>query len=247
MKSHFFRSRRVPAQVGMALVAASVGVLPVMAQSQPDAAAHQLSFAAGASVEVPKDLLTVSLQAVRDGGDAATVQAGLKQVLDAALTEARRQADGQAMSVRTDGFSISPRYGRDGKPNGWAGSAGLTLEGRDIARVAATAGRLQGLNIVGTGYSISRETRERHEAELTAQAIRRFRERAAAMAQQFGYGGYVLREVSVHTSDGDPGGRPPMVMMARAQAMAAEAAPLPTEGGKGLLSATVQGSVTLTR
>jgi predicted secreted protein len=245
MKSHFFRTRRACA--GIALVAAAAGSLPAMAQSQPELPAHQLSFGASASLEVPKDLLTVSLQVVRDGSDAAAVQAGLKQVLDAALTEAKRQADGQAMSVRTDGFSISPRYGRDGKPSGWAGSAGLTLEGRDIARVAATVGRLQGMNIVGTGYSISRETREQHEAELTAQAIRRFRERAAAMAQQFGYSGYVLREVSVQTSDGDPVGRPPMVMMARAQAMAADAAPLPTEGGKGLLSATVQGSVTLTR
>jgi predicted secreted protein len=208
--------------------------------------AHQLSFSASVSLEVPRDVLTVSLQVMRDGHDASAVQSALKQVLDSALNEARKAVEPNALAVRTDSFNLSPRYGRDGKPSGWTGTAGLTLEGRDIARVATTAGKLTSLNIVGTGYSLSRELRERHEAELTAQAIKKFRSRADEMARQFGYSGYQLREVSVQASDGDLGGRPPVVMM-QARTMSADAAPLPTEGGKGLLSATVQGSVTLTR
>ncbi|MEX8494461.1 SIMPL domain-containing protein, partial [Sphaerotilus sp.] len=189
---------------------------------------------------------TVSLQVVRDGSDATAVQSALKQVLDAALNETRRLADPVGMAVRTEGFNLSPRYGRDGKPNGWTGTAGLVLEGKDIARVATAAGKLTAMAIVGTGYSLSRELRERNEAELTAQAIQKFRARADAMAKQFGYTGYQLREVSVQSSDGDLGGHPPMAMV-RATALQADAAPLPTEAGKGLLSATVQGSVTLTR
>ncbi len=208
--------------------------------------AHQLSFSASASLEVTHDVLTVSLQAMRDGSDATVVQNALKQVLDTALQEARKAADPAAMAVRTQGFNLSLRYGRDGKPSGWTGTAGLVLEGKDIARVAATAGKLTGMTIVGTGYSLSRELRERHESALTAQAIQRFRARADEMARQFGYSGVQLREVSVQTSDGDGGGPPAGVMM-RASAVQADAAPLPTEAGKGLLSATVQGSVTLTR
>lgn len=210
--------------------------------------AHELSFSTSASMEVTRDVLTVSLQVMRDGADANAVQSALKQVLDAALNEARKQVDPVGMQVRTEGFNLSPRYGREGKPNGWTGTAGLVLEGKDIARVATTAGKLSGMgmNIVGTGYSLSRELRERNEAELTAQAIKKFRTRADEMARQFGYSGYQLRAVTVQSSDGDYGGGRPQIM-ARMSAAQADSAPLPTEAGKGLLSATVDGSVTLTR
>ncbi|NRT57592.1 SIMPL domain-containing protein [Sphaerotilus uruguayifluvii] len=220
-------------------------VAPVAAQALQ---ANQLGFSASAQTEVARDELSVSLQAVRDGSDATQVQTALKQVLDAALAEARRAAEGQQMTVRTSGFSIQPRYGRDGRIAGWSGNAGLTLEGRDVARIAATAGRLQGMNIVATGYSLSRELRERHESALTEQAIRRFRERAAEMARQFGYTGYLLREVTVQDGEVDSGVRPmPMARMVASTAAEAAPAPLPTEGGRATLSVTVQGTVTMTR
>lgn len=245
-KTPFCRPLRRPAAL-LALQMALAGASPaVLAAGEAPTTAHQLSFSTSASLEVSYDVLTVSLQAMREGSDATAVQTALKQVLDAALNEARKAADPAAMAVRTQGFNLSPRYGRDGKTGGWTGTAGLVLEGKDIARVAATAGKLSGLNIVGTGYSLSRELRERHEATLTAQAIQKFRSRAEEMARQFGYTGYQLREVSVQNGDSDSGGHPPVVMM-RASAMQADAAPMPTEAGKGLLSATVQGSVTLLR
>ncbi len=206
---------------------------------------NQVSFAASANIEVAKDVLTVTLQASRDGAEAAVVQGALKQVLDAALTEARRAAQAGALEVRTGSFNLSPRYGRDGKPNGWTGHADLTIEGKDVGRVAATAGKLTGLNIVSTGYSVSRELREQHESALIAQAIQKYQARASEIARQFGFSGYTLRELNVQTSDGE---MPRQPMLMRTMAMAsADAAPLPTEAGKGLLTATVQGTVQLTR
>lgn len=238
--------RRLPILPTALLAFGLASGAPLTASAADMPPAHQLAFSTSASLEVTRDVLTVSLQVLRDGNDAATVQSALKQVLDAALNEARKFADPAGMAVRTEGFNLSPRYGRDGKPNGWTGTAGLVLEGKDIARVATAAGKLTGMTIVGTGYSLSRELRERNEAELTAQAIKKFRTRADEMARQFGYSGYQLREVSVQSGDTELGGHAPMAM-ARATAVQADAAPLPTEAGKGLLSATVQGSVTLTR
>jgi predicted secreted protein len=206
---------------------------------------NQVSFAASASVEVPKDVLTVTLQATREGAEASGVQGALKQALEAALTEARRAAQPGALEVRTGSFNLSPRYGRDGKPNGWTGQADLTLQGKDVGRVAATAGKLSAMNIVSTGYSVSRELREQHETALIAQAIQKFRSRADEIARQFGFSGYTLRELSVQTSDAETPHAP--VMMRSMVVSADAAAPLPTEAGKGLLSATVQGSVQLTR
>jgi predicted secreted protein len=204
-----------------------------------------INFSATSTLEVTKDLLTVNLQATREGTEAAAVQGQLKQVLDAALAEAKKTAQPGALDVRTGQFSISPRYGRDGRINGWQGMAELVLEGRDNARVAQAAGRIQGMNMAGTGYSLSRELRDKHEAELTAQAIQKYRARAADMAKQFGFGSYVLREV--HVSAQEPGFPVPMVktMMRSSAADASES--LPTEAGKGTLSATVQGSVQLVR
>ena len=235
----------------LALLPALLLGMAAQAQTPPIASgpAHQLSLSASAQTEVARDQLAVMLQVTREGSDAAQVQTALKQVLDTALNEARRAAEGQQMTVRTSGFSIQPRYGRDGRIAGWSGNAGLTLEGRDVARIAATAGRLQGMNIVATGYSLSRELRERHESALTEQAIRRFRERAAEMSRHFGYGGYTVREVTVQDAEVDGGMRPPMVMARMSPAMAAAeaAAPLPTEGGQATLGVTVQGTVTMTR
>lgn len=205
-------------------------------------------FAATATLEVTKDQLTMTLQATREGTEAGAVQAQLKQVLDAALAEVKKTAQPGALDVRTGQFSISPRYGRDGRINGWQGTAELVLEGRDNARVAQAAGRVQGMALTGTGYSLSRELQDKHEAELTGQAIQKFRARAGEIARQFGFSSYALREVNV--SSQEPGFPVPMFRATAMRAKAAGAemdAALPTEPGKGVLSATVQGSVQLIR
>ena len=73
-----------------------------------------------------------------------------------------------------------------------------------------------------------------------AEAIARFRSRADAVSQQFGFGGYAVREVNV-SSDPGPMQAPPL-MRAQAARMPADDA-LPVEAGKALVSATVSGSV----
>lgn len=201
-----------------------------------------VNFSSSATVEVTRDLLTITLQVVKDGADAAAVQAQLKQVLDGALAEAKKSAQPGVMEVRTGNFSLFPRHGKDGRISGWQGQADLVLEGKDASRIAQTAGRLQGMNVVNVGYGISRELAQKHEAEVTAQAIAKYRAKAQELAKQFGFGGYALREVSVQTSE--QGGPRPMYRRAEVSAMASDA-PVPVEPGKGELSATVSGVVQL--
>jgi predicted secreted protein len=223
------------------------GWVPLSSASAETAAPQNVvSFQTSAATEVTKDTLTITLQALREGADAGAVQAGLKQALDNALTDARRQALPEAMEVRTGAFHVSPRYGREGRITGWQGSAELVLEGRDVGRVAAAAGRLTGLTVTASSFSMSRGLRERMESELVADAIRRFRARAEEMARQFGFAGYALREVQVQGVEVEAA-RPVLMMRAAARDMAVADAPVPTEAGKGVLTATVQGSVVLTR
>jgi predicted secreted protein len=115
------------------------------------------------------------------------------------------------------------------------------LEGKDIATIAQLAGRLPTMVVQQMAWGLSKQAREKVEADVTAQAIGRFRARAEEMSRQFGFGGYTVREVSVSGGDASP---VPMPRMRAARA--AEAAPadsVPVEPGKGMVMVNVQGSV----
>jgi predicted secreted protein len=193
-----------------------------------------------------QDLLVLTLQATKEGAQAADVQAALKRTIEQALVEARKSAAPGFLEVRTGGFTVQPRYGSTGKVNGWQGHAEIVLEGSDTGRLTQLAGRLNQMNVVNVGYGLSRALREQQESILTRQAIERFKARAAQIAHDFGYKGYTLAEVSVSSTEPGFEGRP-MVMAMRAKAvdMAADA-PLPVEPGKGTLSVVVNGQVSLT-
>ncbi|MCE4553503.1 SIMPL domain-containing protein [Roseateles cellulosilyticus] len=207
---------------------------------------ERLSLSASATADVTRDIMGVSFSTTREGAEAAPVQAALKQALDAALTEARKAARPGQVDVQTGGFSLTPRYDpKTGKINGWQGSAELLVEGRDIAAVAQLSGRISTLSISRVGYSLSREAREKAEGEISAQAIARYRAKAADYAKQFGYADYLIGEVNV--SSDEPGPRPMMMakMAAAPRGIADES--LPTEAGKATVTVNVSGSVVLKR
>ena len=204
-----------------------------------------LNLSSSATLEVTRDLLSVSFTTTREGTDAASVQAQLKQALDAALTEAKRAARPGQVDVQTGNFSLSPRYTNKGAITGWQGSAELIVEGRDLPAIGQLSGRITTLTVGRVGYSISRELREKSEGEVSAQAIQRYRAKAAEVARQFGYAGYTVREVNVSSSDGPQMPRP-MMMQANALKVSADDA-LPVEPGKGTITVNVNGTVQMTR
>jgi predicted secreted protein len=198
-----------------------------------------LNLQASATVEVVKDVLGVVFSTTREAPEAATVQSALKQALDAALVEARKVAKPGQVDVQAGGFSAHPRYDNKGRLTGWSGSAEMMVEGRDMATVAQLTGRVSTMQIARVGYTLSREAREKVEADVAAQAISRYRVKAAEMSRQFGYGGYTIREVNVSSNEPPP--YAPMAM--RAKAMSAQEDALPVEPGKGSVTAMVSGSV----
>lgn len=199
-----------------------------------------LSLSATASLEVPRDVLTIVFSTTREGADAALVQAQLTQALDAALFEARKAARPGQVDLQAGNFALSPRYGKTGI-TGWQGSTELVVEGRDMAAISQLAGRITTLTVARVGYGLSREVRAKAEADASAQAIARYRAKAADYARQFGYAGYAIREVNVNASE--PGPVRPMMAQARAtMAMAAED-PLPVEAGKGAVTVSVNGTI----
>lgn len=200
-----------------------------------------VSLASSASVDVTKDVLSVTFNTTREGADAAAVQLQLKQALDAALAEARKVVRSGQLEVQTGNFSLAPRYTNKGAMNGWQGSTELIVEGRDMQAIAQLSGRITTLTISRVGYNLSRELREKVEGEVAAQAIARYRAKAADYARQFGYTGYTIREVNVGTSESPPF-RPVAMMQARALAAGSDEA-LPVEPGKGTVTVSVSGTV----
>jgi len=214
--------------------------LPGVKAAEAAPPAGVLSLSASASVEVTKDVLSVTLGTTREGSDSAGVQSALKQALDAALAEARKAARPGQLEVSTGNFSLYPRYTNKGQMNGWQGSAELIVEGKDMPAIAQLTGRITTLTISRVAYGLSKEQRQKVESDVTAQAIQQFQARAAEYAKQFGYGGASIREVNVSSNE-PPVYAAPMARKAMASMSADEA--LPVEPGKGTVSATVNGSV----
>lgn len=203
-----------------------------------------LQLSADSSIEVQQDQLSMTLSTTRDGSDAASVQTQLKTALDAALTEARKNAQTGQLDVHTGNFSLFPRRSRDGKLTGWQGTAELVLEGRDFPRIAQTAAKISTLTVSNVGFSLSREQQAKSQTEAQALAIDNFKQRADELAKRFGFSGYTLREVSVNAHMGGPI-RPRMMAMDAGAKMASADAPVPIEAGTTTVIVNVSGSVQL--
>lgn len=181
------------------------------------------------------------MNTTRDGADATVVQTQLKQALDTALAQAKQAAVPGQMDVRTGNFSLYPRYGKDGKINGWQGSAELVLDGKDFTRITSTAGKIQSLTMGNVSFSLSREQRAKVEGEAQSLAIAQFKQKASEIAKNFGFSSYSLREVSVTANDQGYSPRPRMMAMA-AKAESSDSS-IPVEAGKSVVQVNVSGSV----
>lgn len=216
--------------------------LAVAVEAPPSGVVNLVSTA---TVEVPKDWMSVTLSATRDGPEANAVQSALKQALDAALTEARKVAKPGQLEVQTGNFSMYPRYAKANTISGWQGSSELVIEGRDMIAIGQLVGRISTLTVARVGYGLSREQREKVEGDVAAQAIARFRVKAADYAKQFGYAAFAVREVSVNSDQQAVMISQPSVRMKSMSAAADES--LPVEAGKALVTVSVNGSVQMSK
>ena len=243
---HHTMNKKMLALVCACALSASLSTLVA---AQPPAAAGRdpegvLSLNSSATVQVPNDWISVQFSTTREGADAAAVQADLKAALGAALVLARQVEKGEGhVQVQGGGFSLQPRLNAKGVVNGWTGSTSLWVQGRDMGTIAELAGHVQTMTVGSLDYSVSREAREKVEGEVAAQAIARFRAKAADYARAFGYAGFTVRDANVSVDGGQPRTRP--IMMMKSAMASSMSEPLPVEAGSGSVTANVNGSVQL--
>jgi len=230
-------------KLGVLLAVTATFAAPAWADMQPPM--NVISLSASATVEVTKDLLSVTLSTTKDGNDAASVQAALKQALDAALAEAKKAAKPGQIDVQTGNFSLFPRYSPKGGITGWQGTAELGIEGRDIPGIAQLAGRITTMTIARVGSNLSREQRLKVESDVAAQAIANYRAKAADYTRQFGFTSFNVREINISSNEPVAYAAAPMMRMNAKVADAGDT--LPVELGKGTVNVTVNGSVTMVK
>ncbi len=223
-----------------------IGIQSVSAQNVIPANApvrDALTLDATASTEVIPDLAVITLAAEAQGVDAAPITREVQQVINAALAQAKATT---GVEARTGAFATSQRWNSKGVRDGWTVRAELILKGKDFAVLGTLAGKLaqQKLMIVGSGFELSRELRDREEQALIERGIAAFRSKAQTASRAFGFGKYTLREVNLGSITGDARPIQPKVFAMRAAAApAADAEPMAIEGGKVTLSLTVNGSI----
>lgn len=206
------------------------------------APAGVLSLSAQASEEVPQDVVDITLFYEQEAQDAASLTDALNKRAAVALAQAK---DVSGVSAHTGAFSIYPSTDRNGRISAWRGRTEVVLESRDFAAASKLAGQLNtAMQVANVSFSLSPEAQRRAAEHLTRQAIESFRKQAESAAQAFGYTSYTIRQVSIG-QETPP--HPLYAMRAMAMAPAAEAAPVPVEGGKARVSVNVSGSVQMMR
>lgn len=238
---------RTPLMARALMMALALPVASVQAQSAASsihAAPNQvLHLSASAQTEVPQDWLVIALSVQKEGLQAPAVQKQLNAILTSALAVATPMAKPGALEVKTGDMNVSPRYGRDGKMNGWVGSAQLVLQGRDAEQITTLAVRMPDLTVSQIDWRLSSEQKTAAEARIQAEAVAQFQSKAQSLTKQFGFAAYTLKEIRVSAQEAGEG----LVMprMAMAQMDAPAPMPVPAVAGKSRVVVNISGSIVL--
>ncbi len=147
------------------------------------------------SLDVPQDVVHITLAYEQQSDDPATLAEALNQRTEQVLLAARRQS---GVTASTGALSIYPSTDRDGHISGWRGHSEVRLDSHDFAAASKLAGSLSPqMQVSNVTFSLSPQARDAAQTKLGNEAIAAFRQKAVAASAAFGFGGYTIREVSV--------------------------------------------------
>jgi predicted secreted protein len=202
-----------------------------------------LNLDANASIDVPQDVVHITLAYEQQSDDPSSLADALNQRTEQALATARHQSN---VTAQTGALSIYPSTDRDGHISGWRGRSEVRLDSHDFAAASKLAGALSAqMQVSNVTFSLSPEARDAAQKKLSGEAIAAFRQKAANASAAFGFGGYTIREVSLSGGESSP--PRPMMMARMAASSTAKVADVPIEAGDSTVTVNVNGSVQMTR
>lgn len=164
---------------------------------EPQYDVYQLS--ASAEIEVPNDLMTVTLVAQATGSDAAALANKINASMGWAVSKLKPYT---AIDTRTLDYQTQPQYERNGsRIKGWIASQSIRLETDDFEQAGKAIQMLQErLQVQGMRMSAKPATRKRAEDELMNKALNAFKERALLVQTNMGAPAYRIMNLSINTS-----------------------------------------------
>ncbi|MBI4741277.1 MAG: SIMPL domain-containing protein [Betaproteobacteria bacterium] len=214
-------------------------LLPLLAAlAAPAGAATVIELSAEASRAAANDLARATVFAEAVGATPGELSKRVNAMVADGLKTAKGYADIKTQSAGTYTY---PVYAKGGKIESWRMRSELAIESGDTAALSELLGKLQATLGVGNLTMLpAPETRKKAENEAILDAITAFRSRAKLVADALGKP-YRIKQLAINSS-----GRPPVAPMIRAgAAYAADAAPMPIEGGDSQIGASVSGQIEL--
>ena len=213
------------------------------ASEKPEGA--RIALSATVEMELPNDEVVISFRVEKQGKDVRAIRQEVNRMAGAIEKRLRREP---GLKLETTSRHLQPlwHYPKNAERvrTGWQ----MVQAGRVISsRLDEVAGWLEdieaaGAHLSGLQFRISSSAMENARAELSQQALRKFRDKAAAMAR--GLGADNFRIVSLSADSRMPAPivqRREMAMMAAAR----EAEPPALSAGEGTVRLTVSGEIEL--
>ena len=206
-----------------------------------------ITFTTHAEKEVANDVVMVDVSIVRHGVDVPAMTKETNTDTAWAMNLAK-QAKG--VESKTTSFSTSGSYAGDGAPQTWDVSQSIHLESQDPQALSDLLGQLQEKAQIGNiSHGISEGAMESAKAEMTTNAMGKFREQAQKVAGDMGYKQYEVVKLEIRAPDDEVPvqaiGNYKGPVPASAPAAEFKAGNPVLEGGKEKLQMSIQAEIAL--
>lgn len=219
------------------LVLSASSLLPTVpaVAGEPDML-NRVEFHVQIQREVPNDVARAVLVVERENIDPAMLAREVNTVMSGALAIAR---DAKGVRVSTGNYQTWPVQ-KDQRILRWRATQEMIVESSDSAALHSLLGALQQQQMLlrSLNYQVSDSRMAALEAELTAEALRAFRERAEVIRESLEAAGYDIVQLRIDHSSGAP-----QKIMRAMVAMAEDA--VAGEPGTGQITANVHSVIQL--
>jgi predicted secreted protein len=216
----------------------AVMLVPLLAVAEEESHYNRVNLSVQSQKEAGNDTLVAVLYAQREGIDLEKLSNEVNKIIHQAITTSKMNS---VIKVQTLDYQTSPVYVKQ-QMTGWRVRQSLQLESQDIDAISQLIGKLQAsLAMQSISYKVSPSRREKVEAQLIAEAVASFQQRANQITQHLGYKKYQLVSMDVRTS-----GTPVRPLSMRASPMLESTAAVPTlEPGTRTITVNINGTIEL--
>lgn len=193
--------------------------------------------------EITRDQMVLVLQIEEQGKDRQTVSNAVTRKVNAVLQEAGRHRQFNTTLQSRSAWPLTDYVQGRRINKGWQDQATIRLESKDMAALNAFAAKVQNQAAIGNiQYTVSTETLQAGEAELTREALKRFNTRAALITRNLGGSAYKVVQLTIGNSNDSSA--PPQAYYALAAAAPERSAPAQDSApGQEQLRLTVGGQI----